>query len=76
MQYKGIIVEKKNGKSASAVFYKSAKFQCLHEQQVVFGGEDQWEMPMAHLKDKALGSELVFADVHLKATSAANRFEE
>ena len=53
--YKGIIAEKKNGKSACAVFYKKDKFETIEEQVVtceMSKGEDL-EMPLVHLKDKA-----------------------
>lgn len=38
-------------------------------------GEDL-EMPLVHLKDKASKSEVVFAQVHLKAKSGTNTFDD
>lgn len=70
MNYKGLIAEKANGKSASAIFYKTERYEPITAKEIVLSKGEKHELNVAltHLRDKHLGCELVFAEVHLKAT--------
>ena len=77
--YKGVISEKKNGKSACAIFYKDDKYELMEGMPILCelaGNENEnLEMPLVHIRNKLNACEAVFAQVHLKAKSGSNSFD-
>lgn len=68
MGYDYIIIEKANGLSGSAVFYRKDKFRCLVKSHIDI--DDQLgERPLVFclLEEIKTGLRLVFAETHLKA---------